>query len=79
MFFEKVAQKFAAKATETAIETAKESGKKTLDDFMPLIEIVILGVVFAFEMGQRKKEDISSGKNTPIVINNYIDPGRREH
>ena len=79
MFFEKVAQKFAAKATETAIETAKESGKKTLDDIMPLIEIVILGVVFAFEMGQRKKEDISSGKNAPIVINNYIDPGRHEH
>ena len=79
MFFEKVAQKFATKATETAIETAKESGKKALDDFMPLIEIVILGVVFAFEMGQRKKEDISSGKNAPIVINNYIDPGRHEH
>ena len=78
MFFEKVAQKFAAKATETAIETAKESGKKTLDDFMPLIEIVILGVVFAFEMGQRKKDD-TPNRNAPIVINNYIDPGHHEH
>lgn len=78
MFFEKVAQRFAAKATETAIETAKESGKKTLDDFMPLIEIVILGAVFMFEMGQRKKEDTPS-RSTPIVINNYIDPGHREH
>ena len=78
MFFERVAQKFAAKATETAIETAKESGKKTLDDFMPLIEIVILGVVFAFEMGQRKKDDVPN-KNAPIIINNYIDPGHHEH
>ena len=78
MFFEKVAQKFAAKATETAIETAKESGKKTLDDFMPLIEIVILGVVFAFEMGHRKKDD-ATNKNAPIIINNYIDPGHHEH
>lgn len=78
MFFERVAQKFAAKATETAIETAKESGKKTLDDFMPLIEIVILGVVFAFEMGQRKKDN-APNKNAPIIINNYIDPGHHEH
>ena len=45
---------------------------------MPLIEIVILGVVFAFEMGQRKKDD-APNKNAPIIINNYIDPGHHEH
>ena len=45
---------------------------------LKLIEIVILGVVFAFEMGQRKKDD-APNKNAPIIINNYIDPGHHEH